>query len=97
MYYKKIIGPLSYIVEIEKSIIGIILVLRASVKGESADIKKANLLNTQQRGKTAAQYTMEIKNLRMSLGAAYIDDGLNSNNADKFLYKGSDLCNDTEL
>ncbi|XP_039226117.1 uncharacterized protein LOC120320466 [Drosophila yakuba] len=80
----KIIGPLSYKVENERTIIGIIGVLKASVKGEPPDVIKAKLLNTQQRGKTAAQYTTEIENLRRSLEAAYIDDGLDSNNADKF-------------
>jgi hypothetical protein len=83
----KIIGPLSYKVENETTIIGIISVLKASVKGESPDVIKAKLLNTQQRGKTAAQYTTEIENLRSSLEAAYIDDGLDSNNADKFATK----------
>nr|pir hypothetical protein 3 - fruit fly (Drosophila melanogaster) retrotransposon mgd1 [Drosophila melanogaster] len=83
----KILGPLSHKVENEKTIIGIINLLKASVKGESPDVIKAKMLSTQQRGKTAAQYTTEIENLRGLLEAAYIDDGLDSNNADKFATK----------
>jgi len=60
----KILGPLSHKVENKKTIIGIINVLKASVKGESPDVIKAKMLSTQQRGKTAAQHTTEIENLR---------------------------------
>lgn len=47
------------IIEKERTIIGIISVLKASYKDES-------------RGKTAAPYTREIENLRWSLESAYI-------------------------
>lgn len=63
----KIIGPLSYKAENEKTIISILNVLKASVKGESTDVIKAKMINLQQNGKTAAQYTLEIKDLRKSL------------------------------
>lgn len=83
----KIIGPTLYKVQNETSIIGIINKLNTNIKGESTDVIKAKLLNIKQKGKSASQYTAEIDSLRKQLEAAYIDDGLDFDNAEKFSTK----------
>nr|AAN87267.1 ORF2 [Drosophila melanogaster] len=85
----KIIGPLNYKVEHATTIQAIITILQANVKGESPDVIKAKLINAQQRGKTASQYVTEIDSMRKQLEAAYIDGGLDADNADKFATKES--------
>ncbi|XP_060665721.1 homeobox protein 6-like [Drosophila nasuta] len=85
----KIIGPLTYKVEHATSIQAIINILQANVKGESPDVITAKLMNAQQKGKTASQYATEIDNMRKQLEAAYIDGGLDADNADKFATKES--------
>ena len=72
-----------YKVQDETTISGIIAKLKGNVKGESPNVLKAKLLNIKQKGKTTSQYTTEIDNLRKQLEAAYIDDGLDPNNAEK--------------
>lgn len=57
----------------QPSLTGIIDILNSNVKGESAEVVKAKLLNIKQKGKTASQYTTEIDNLRKQLETIYID------------------------
>lgn len=85
----KIIGPILYKVTNETTIRGIIDILNSNVKGESAEVVKAKLLNVKQKGKTASQYTTEIDNLRKQLEAIYIDLGLSAETADNFATKES--------
>lgn len=85
----KITGPILYKVQDETTISAIITKLKGNVKGESPDVLKAKLYNIKQKGKTASQYTVEIDNLRKQLEAAYIDDGLDPDNAEKFSTKES--------
>lgn len=80
----KITGTILYKVQNESTISGIINKLKDNVKGESPDVLKAKLLNIKQKGKTASQYATEMDNLRKQLEAAFIDDGLDPNNAEKF-------------
>lgn len=85
----KIIGPILYKVTNETTIRGIIDILNSNVKGESAEVVKAKLLNIKQKGKTASQYTTEIDNLRKQLETIYIDLGLSAEIADNFATKES--------
>ncbi|XP_037951190.1 uncharacterized protein LOC119681917 [Teleopsis dalmanni] len=83
----KITGPILYRVKDEETIQGIITKLSLCVKGESIDVIKAKLMNIQQRGKTATQYTAEINNLCQALEGAYIDNGVDADNAETFSRK----------
>jgi len=80
----KITGTILYKVQNESTISGIINKLKDNVKGESPDVLKAKLLNIKQKSKTASQYATEMDNLRKQLEAAFIDAGLDINNAEKF-------------
>lgn len=85
----KITGTILYKVQNEPTIKKIIDKLKDNVKGESPDVLKAKLLNMKQKGKTASQYATEMDNLRKQLEAAFIDNGLDPDNAEKFSTKES--------
>lgn len=85
----KIIGTILYKVQNEKTITDIINKLKDNVKGESPDVLKAKLMNIKQKGKTASQYATEMDSLRKQLEAAFIDNGLDPDNAEKFSTKES--------
>jgi len=66
----------------ETTIDGIISKLQAVVVGETPSNIKAKMDTLTQKGKTATQFTNELENLRQLLEAAYIDQGIPSENAD---------------
>jgi len=69
----KLIGTTLNLVLSESTIEAIINKLQTSIVGETSQNIKAKLSTVQQRGKTAAQFTTEVDNLRKLLEASYID------------------------
>lgn len=78
----KITGTTLNKIKNETTIDGIIARLKAVVVGETPANIKAKMDTLTQKGKTATQFTTELENLRQLLEAAYIDQGIPSENAD---------------
>lgn len=80
----KLKGTSRNLITNETSLDQIITTLRSKVKGESAEVVTAKLMNLKQKTKTANQYTKEVEELTRALEGAYISDGMTNELASKY-------------